>query len=169
METITIKTETCVKCEGSGNPLGVVEGGLAVHLTGRFGTECSSRGLDNLEKVDYDNNVIAMFDGLPNDDDDDDGMGGCKSVGKLLRYYCLGTCKSLINIIPHQADLNYGLEGGRVTWTGPDGSTWTAQADKPVCIDFYDPDNVIPTCCCGLATKTLAKSEESELINCMCQ
>ena len=32
METITIKTETCVKCEGSGNPLGVVEGGLAAKL-----------------------------------------------------------------------------------------------------------------------------------------
>ena len=35
--------------------------------------------------VDYDNGKVAFFDGKPDNDGDDDGMGGCKGVSKLLQ------------------------------------------------------------------------------------
>ena len=57
-----------------------MEGGLSVHLLGDYDVQCMSQGLDNLEKVDYDNGLIAFFDGTPDGDGDDDGMGACKSV-----------------------------------------------------------------------------------------
>ena len=78
--SITITTSTCSLCEGSGNPLGNVEGGVQVVLQGDYGTSCHSNGLDNLERVDYDNGKTAFFDGTPDDDDDDDGLGSCKLV-----------------------------------------------------------------------------------------
>merc|ERR1719323_1895294 len=91
---ITISTESCSQCAGSANPFGYVEGGLRIYLEGDYGTFCQSHNLDNLEKVDYDNGMTAFFDGAPDDDGDDDGMGECKG-----------------------ADLNYGLNGGTATWT----------------------------------------------------
>ena len=57
-----------------------MEGGLKVHLIGDWGTQCDSAGLDNREKVDYDNGMTSFFDGTPDDDADDDGLGGCKLV-----------------------------------------------------------------------------------------
>ena len=48
-----------------------MEGGLKVHLDGDYGTQCDSNGLDNKEKVDYDNGMTAFFDGTPDDDNDD--------------------------------------------------------------------------------------------------
>ena len=54
-----------------------MEGGLKVHLDGDYGTQCDSDGLDNKEKVDYDNGMTAFFDGTPDDDNDD---------GEILRY-----------------------------------------------------------------------------------
>ena len=103
---------------------------LLVLHQGDYGTFCQSHNLDNLEKVDYDNGMTAFFDGAPDDDGDDDGMGECKG-----------------------ADLNYGLNGGTATWTGE--GTWTGTSSSPVCIKFYDPDNNKPTCCCDLADTTL--------------
>ena len=38
-----------------------------------------------MELVDYDNGKVAFFDGKPDNDGDDDGMGGCKGVSKLLQ------------------------------------------------------------------------------------
>jgi len=137
---ITIHTKICANCVGSGNPLGKVEGGVKVELTGAYETSCISNGLDNLEKVDYDNGKTAFFDGKPDDDDSDDGLGECKL-----------------------ADLNKGLEGGTITWTG-DG-TWTAWDSQPLCINFFNFD---PTCCCELEQKTLATNELSRLIDCKC-
>ena len=50
-------------------------------LVGEYGsTSCETRGLDNLEQVDYDNGKTSFFDGAPEDDGDDDGLGGCKNV-----------------------------------------------------------------------------------------
>jgi len=141
---ITIETFTCSSCAGSGNPLGKEEGGVKVILNGEYGTSCTSNGLDNLELVDYDNGKTAFFDGAPDDDGNDDGLGGCKL-----------------------ADLNYGLTGGSATWTGP--GEWTADAFKPVCINFFDPDNNKPTCCCELKKRTLNKDETSDLKNCLCE
>ena len=73
-----------------------------------------------------------------------DGLGGCKL-----------------------ADLNYGLNGGRAEWTGP--GTWTGSLTDTVCIMFYDPEDHLPTCCCGLQTRSLAQGESSELIDCQCR
>ena len=64
------------------------------------------------------------------------------------------------------ADMNYGLEGGTATWTGK--GIWTAAASEAVCIDFYDPFNDKPTCCCSLQTPRLATNETSNLIDCEC-
>lgn len=77
---ITILTESCSQCAGSANPFGYEEGGVKIFLQGEWGTECTSNNLDNLEKVDYDNGMTAFFDGTPDDDGDDDGMGACKGV-----------------------------------------------------------------------------------------
>ena len=96
---ITVATESCSQCVGSGklfinkkfktniftiyisgNPLGYVEGGVRVHLIGEYDAQCMSLGLDNLEMVDYDNGLNAFFDGTPDGDGDDDGMGACKGV-----------------------------------------------------------------------------------------
>eukprot|EP00092_Neocalanus_flemingeri_P014933 GFUD01016128.1.p1 GENE.GFUD01016128.1~~GFUD01016128.1.p1 ORF type:complete len:296 (-),score=72.25 GFUD01016128.1:158-931(-) len=137
---ITIATHTCSQCGGSGNPLGTKEGGLKVMLLGDYGTSCESNGLDNLERVDYDNGKTSFFDGSPADDADDDGLGGCKL-----------------------ADLNYGLTGGSATWTGL--GEWTAVDSQAVCINFYD---TTVTCCCELKQKTLSTDNTSELENCLC-
>jgi len=143
LTNITIITKTCSQCPGSGNPLGTVEGGLKITLIGEYSTSCESGGLDNLERVDYDNGKTSFFDGAPEDDGDDDGLGGCKN-----------------------ADLNYGLTGGTATWTGK--GTWTGADSNTICIDFYDPDNNKPTCCCGLFKSTLEQDETTDLSGCEC-
>ena len=144
ISNITLTTQTCSQCAGSGNPLGYLEGGLQLHLIGDWGTSCHSMGLDNLEKVDYDNGMVAFFDGQPDDDGDDDGLGECKN-----------------------ADLNYGLTEGSATWTGQ--GTWTGSSKDPVCIQFFpDPSGDIVGCCCDLDTPSLAQEESSELVNCSC-
>jgi len=148
LTNITITTKTCVQCPGTGNPLGVLELGLQLTLKGEYGTECETSGLDNLEKVDYDNGMTTFFDGKPEDDGDDDGLGGCKN-----------------------ADLNYGLTGGTATWTGTGQSIWTGADSNAICIDFYDPNNSKPTCCCSLAKPTLGYETDktSELTGCECK
>jgi len=140
---ITISTETCSQCAGSADPFGVLEGGVRVHFEGAWGTACTSNNLDNLELVDYDNGKVAFFDGKPDNDGDDDGMGGCKG-----------------------ADLNYDLLGGTATWTGE--GTWTGNSISPICIKFYDPQNNKPTCCCNLVKRTLTQGETSDLDQCNC-
>ena len=142
------------------------EGGVKVHLIGYLGgTECTSDGLDNIELVDYDNGVTAVFDGLPDDDGDDDGLGACKGM-----------------------DLNIEVSGGTATWTGP--GTWTGvEAGGKnllllfllsilllllgVCVNFYceavgGEECEEDFCCCDLASPSLGQGEESELVNCQC-
>jgi len=142
---ITIKTASCTGCAGSSDPQGVVEGGVRLFLMGAYNTECTSEGLDNLELVDYKDGSITFFDGKPDDDGSDDGMGECKGH-----------------------DMNYGLVGGSATWTGP--GQWTGAASSPICIKFFDPDNNKPTCCCDLAIKTLDLIvDTTDLVNCSCE
>ena len=140
------RTQSCSQCDGSP----ASEGGIRVHLIGSYGgTECTSDGLDNIELVDYDSGVTALFDGLPNDDGDDDGLGACKG-----------------------ADLNGGIyesgSGGTATWTGP--GTWTGVEAGGVCVNFYCNEVGCEEdyCCCDLASPSLAKGEESDLVNCQC-
>ena len=68
---------------------------MRLQLLGDFGTECVSNGLDNLELVDYDNGHTAAFDGKPDDDGDDDGLGDCKVE---LYKYCQNNLRFFINI-----------------------------------------------------------------------
>ena len=75
-----------------------------------------------------------MFDGKPDNDGSDDGMGTCKGVCPFLCQ----TKNKTIKVILFQADMNYGLIGGTATWMGQ--GTWTASSQEPICIDFYDPD-----------------------------
>jgi len=61
VESITIVTDTCSSCAGSGNPTGLVEGGVSLQLDGLYNTHCNSNGLDNGELVDYDNGKTAVL------------------------------------------------------------------------------------------------------------
>ena len=69
-------------------------------------------------------------------------------------------------ILKSQADLNYGLTGGTATWTGK--GTWTGADSNTICIDFYDPDNNKPTCCCSLFKSSLEQDETTDLSGCEC-
>lgn len=69
-----------------------MEGGLKVHLDGDYGTQCDSDGLDNKEKVDYDNGMTAFFDGTPDDDNDD---GEMRDGWSLLSLYCFSSSPPL--------------------------------------------------------------------------
>jgi len=134
LEKITISTASCTGCTD-----GMVEDGVKLTLIGYYqGTQCTSKGLDNMEKMDYGDGQAAVFDGLPEDDDSDDGLGECK-----------------------YADLNKGLSGGSATWTG--SGTWTAIDANPVCVNFYMSET---TWCCTLAKSSLEKDESTDLTNC---
>lgn len=106
---------------------------LNFFIQGRFDTSCSSKvGLDNNDEIDYKNGHTALFDGKPDNDGSDDGMGGCKGVCTSLFV----SQKKMASFF--KADLNYGLIGGTATWLGE--GTWSAAGQKAICIDFYDPD-----------------------------
>ena len=117
IQTITVRTQTCSQCEGSGNPTGVVEGGVRLQLLGDFGTECVSNGLDNLELVDYDNGHTAAFDGKPDDDGDDDGLGDCKVE---LSKYCEKNCEISLTSPLEGVRPEPGADGGQrhLDWEG---------------------------------------------------
>ena len=53
---------------------------IQIFSKGGYGSECYSDGLDNLELVDYKSGQTSFFDGTPDDDGSDDGLGGCKGV-----------------------------------------------------------------------------------------
>ena len=59
------------------------------------------------------------------------------------------------------------LEGGTATWTG--AGTWTGDAEKTICVDFFDPQHNKPTCCCQLAQPSLTAQDGTvPLTNCSC-
>jgi len=135
---ITINTDTCAGCSYSN-----VEKGLQLHLVGRFGAECLTDSLDNPVEHDYVDNYEAVFNSTVSVDSPDQGLGGCNNY-----------------------DLNVGLTAGTATWTG-DG-TWTPRADKPICINFYDPEDNKPTCCCDLPQQSLSSSDGAADLSCSC-
>jgi len=136
---ITVTTSLCEGCSK-----GVKEGGVQLLLRGDYGVECLTNGLDNLELEDYTFGNTAVFDGEPELDGDDDGLGHCKD-----------------------ADLNLSLSGGTATWLG--SGVWTASASQPVCLHFYDPGHVKPTCCCDLSNRDLGTYQAADLVNCECR
>jgi len=136
---ITVTTSLCEGCSKD-----VREGGLQLLLRGDYGVECLTNGLDNLELRDFTFGHTAVFDGEPGLDGDDDGLGHCKD-----------------------ADLNLSLSGGVATWLGP--GVWTGSASQPICLHFYDPGHVKPTCCCDLSTRDLATYMAADLVDCQCR
>jgi hypothetical protein len=152
---ITVVTADCQGCSVLSK-----EDGLRVVLIGDYGTECQTNALDNVEVRDYTAGNTAVFDGEPELDGDDDGLGHCKDVrGKSNKIFN-------IFIFLVKADLNLFLNGGSATWTG--SGVWTGSTSQPICINFYDPDKVKPTCCCHLATLSLATDESTDLVDCQC-
>merc|ERR1719317_1660756 len=113
-----------------------------LHLDGRYGTECSTNSLDNNDRVDYAANNEAVFNSTILGGNDDHGLGGCNNF-----------------------DLNVGVTGATATWTGE--GTWTPQADKPICVNFYDPEDNKPTCCCDMSKKSLGRADVADL-SCSC-
>merc|ERR1712013_178628 len=116
--------------------------GLQLHIDGRYGTECSTNSLDNSDRVDYAANNEAVFNSTILGGNDDHGLGGCNNF-----------------------DLNVGVTGATATWTGE--GTWTPQADKPICVNFYDPEDNKPTCCCDMSKKSLDSADVADL-SCSC-
>ena len=73
--TITVKTSSCSGCSS-----GQVEEGLQLHLLGRYGVDCSTNGLDNVDRHDYGANNVAQFNATLLGGTDDHGLGGCNNV-----------------------------------------------------------------------------------------
>jgi len=136
------------KCQGGGEPLvrkvtvntqscdgcsyANVEQGLQLHLVGKYNTECSTDSLDNPDMHDYiDNHEAIFFSG--NSSIGDHGMGECANF-----------------------DLDIGLTAATAAWTG--AGSWTPMGDKHICVNFYDPNNNKPTCCCNLIQASLSSS-----------
>merc|ERR1711881_139297 len=58
------------------------------------------------------------------------------------------------------------VTGATATWTGE--GTWTPQADKPICVNFYDPEDNKPTCCCDMSKKSLSSKDFVSNLSCSC-
>merc|ERR1712002_305051 len=109
-----------------------VEHGLQLHLVGKYNTECYTNSLDNPHVHDFiDNHEAIFFSG--NSIIEDDGLGECANF-----------------------DLDIGLTAATAAWTG--AGSWTPKGHKHICVNFYDPNNNKPTCCCNLIQASLSSS-----------
>ena len=75
-----MKTKSCAGCSSSN-----VEQGLQLNLDGRYGTQCSTNGLDNSDRVDYSANNEAVFNSTILGGNDDHGLGGCNNVNRKTK------------------------------------------------------------------------------------
>ena len=66
---ITVQTQDCTNCNTAN------EGGLELVLEDNTGLTCSSGQLDNKEKADYNNGMLAEFMAA-----EEDGLDGCEYV-----------------------------------------------------------------------------------------
>jgi len=139
LESVTVRTSSCSGCS-TGN----VEEGLKLHLLGRYGPECTTDNLDNSDRHDYGSSHVAMFNATLMGGTDDHGLGECNNF-----------------------DLNIGVTGGTASWTG--AGTWTPQSQESICVDFYDPANNKPTCCCTLPGSSLSSSDGAVNLTCDCK
>jgi len=135
---ITVDTKSCAGCSGS-----LVEKGLQLNLVGKFGTKCSTDSLDNSGQHDYISSHQAVFNGTILGGSDDHGLGGCNNY-----------------------DLNVGLTAATATWTGE--GRWTPETDKPICVNFIDPEHNKPTCCCDLPHQSLSTEDGETDLDCGC-
>jgi len=130
---ITVQTYDCTNCNTAN------EGGLELVLNDNTDLTCSSGQLDNKEKTDYNNGMVAEFMAA-----EEDGLAGCE-----------------------YANLNFHVTSGTAKWTGE--GTWTKGSEKPLCFYYYDPSNefyVIHNCC-DLLDDVLTQGDMTELVNCV--
>jgi len=131
---IEVKTAGCISCSSSGG----IEGGLVVTIADPSGQSCTSNGLDNLDRIDYQSGNTAAFLA-----DQPSGLGGCE-----------------------YKNLNYDITSGEVTWTG--SGTWLGAGHNPLCFYYFDIDDpfYLVYNCCDLANNGLAEGESTQLTNC---
>ena len=70
---ITVQTDDCTNCNTAN------EGGLELVLEDNTALTCSSGQLDNKEKTDYNNGMLAEFMAA-----EEDGLDGCENVSRTL-------------------------------------------------------------------------------------
>jgi len=130
---ITVQTYDCTNCNTAN------EGGLELVLNDNTNLSCSSGQLDNAEKTDYNNGMIAEFMAA-----EEDGLAGCE-----------------------YANLNFHVTSGTAKWTGE--GTWTRGSTKPLCFYYYDPsaEFYIVHNCCDLQDDVLTQGAMTELVNCV--
>merc|ERR1712130_1043186 len=128
---ITVQTYDCTNCNAAN------EGGLQLVLNDNTDLTCSSGQLDNKEKTDYNNGMLAEFMAA-----EEDGLDGCE-----------------------YANLNFHVTSGTAKWTGE--GTWTKGSDKPLYFydpssEFYMIHN-----CCDLQDDVLTQGTMTELVSCV--
>jgi len=130
---ITVQTYDCTNCNTAN------EGGLELVLEDNTVLTCSSGQLDNKEKTDYNNGMLAEFMAA-----EEDGLDGCE-----------------------YANLNFHVTSGTAKWTGE--GTWTKGSDKPLCFYYYDPSSEFYMIhnCCDLQDDVLTQGTMTELVNCV--
>jgi len=130
---ITVQTYDCTNCNTAN------EGGLELVLNDNTDLTCSSGQLDNKEKTDYNNGMVAEFMAA-----EEDGLAGCE-----------------------YANLNFHVTSGTAKWTGE--GTWTKGSDKPLCFYYYDPSSEFYMIhnCCDLQDDVLTQGDMTELVNCV--
>jgi hypothetical protein len=130
---ITVQTYDCTNCNTAN------EGGLELVLNDNTDLTCSSGQLDNKEKTDYNNGMVAEFMAA-----EEDGLAGCE-----------------------YANLNFHVTSGTAKWTGE--GTWTKGSEKPLCFYYYDPSNEFYMIhnCCDLLDDVLTQGDMTELVNCV--
>jgi len=130
---ITVQTYDCTNCNTAN------EGGLELVLNDNTDLTCSSGQLDNKEKTDYNNGMVAEFMAA-----EEDGLAGCE-----------------------YANLNFHVTSGTAKWTGE--GTWTKGADKPLCFYYYDPSSEFYMIhnCCDMQDEGLTQGDMTELVNCV--
>merc|ERR1719507_1170756 len=130
---ITVQTYDCTNCNTAN------EGGLELILNDNTNLTCSSGQLDNKEKTDYNNGMLAEFMAA-----EEDGLAGCE-----------------------YANLNFHVKTGTAKWTGE--GTWTKGADKPLCFYYYDPSSEFYMIhnCCDMQDEGLTQGDMTELVNCV--
>merc|ERR1712088_301395 len=130
---ITVQTYDCTNCNTAN------EGGLELVLNDNTNLTCSSGQLDNKEKTDYNNGMLAELMAV-----EEDGLAGCE-----------------------YANLNFHVTSGTAKWTGE--GTWTKGADKPLCFYYYDPSSEFYMIhnCCDMQDEGLTQGDMTELVNCV--
>jgi len=131
---ITVQTYDCTGCNST------AEGGLVVSIDddSEATQPCTTSGLDNAGKRDYDNGVTAEFLA-----DEDNGMDACQ-----------------------YANVNFNIKSGTATWTGE--GTWTGSDSKALCFYFFDKiQDFYPIFnCCDVEEKALTNGMTTGLTNC---